>query len=515
MRFRALTVMALLVALLVPAGAAQAAATAPARDNWLATLNAYRATAGLSPVAARKAWVDGGTKHARYMLATDDITHAEDPSHPAYTAAGDEAGRRGNVAMVWGGSADARRFLDMWMAGPFHAAGILDPRLTHSAYAQASQGGDRGVTAAVLDVIRGLDTSRPGPSDPIVWPGDGSGVPLGSYRGGEWPDPLTSCANYQAPTGLPIVIQFPRDTRVSSHRLATDGGAVEHCVFDASSYRNPDKATERHAVKGLAARNVVVVIPREPLPVGSTTTVSVTSRDTTATSTFRVTDGAFEPAGTIEAEATPREPRPSPFDQACPDARLERGAFADVAVDASHGPGIDCVAAWGVAKGRTATTFAPGQQVTRAQMATFLLRFAEAAGKPFSTGPRAFRDATASVHAHAIDALAAAGVVRGVGDGRYEPAAPVTRAQMATFLDRLWPQVAGEPLPDGKDAFADDAGNPHESAINRMSAAGIAAGVRAQRFDPAGTVTRGQMATFLARSLERLADSGIATPPGR
>lgn len=515
MRFRSLAIAAALLASVVVPTTAQAAAGSPARADWLGTLNAYRATAGLPAVTAQPDWVDGATLHANYMLATDEISHGEDASHPDFTPQGDEAGRRGNVAMVWGDApADARRFLDMWMAGPFHAAGVLDPRLTRSAYAQATRSDDRVATAAVLDVIRGLDLHRAGAEAPVVWPGDGSGVPLDRYTGGEWPDPLTACSGYTAPTGLPIVIQFPTDTRVSSHRLVADGRNLEHCVFDAGTYTNPDAGIQQHAVEGLDARNVVVVVPRVPLPTGADITVEVTSDGVTAASTFRVTDGAFLPAGSVQPAASQRPaPQPSPFAAACPDATIERGRFVDVAPDASHAPGVDCVAAWAIARGRSADRFAPARAVTRAQMASFLVRLADAAGRPLPTGRSPFADTADSAHAAAVGTLAAAAVVDGTGAGRYDPDRAVTRGQMASFLDRMWPRLTGEALPAGLDAFADDDRSRHHDAINRVSAAGIAQGVDTQSFHPGGPVTRGQMATFLARVVDHLAEQGIASPP--
>lgn len=53
-------------------------------------------------------------------------------------------------------------------------------------------------------------------------------------------------------------------------------------------------------------------------------------------------------------------------------------SFSDVAEDSPHAEGINCMAALGVARGTTAGTFLPSEPVSRAQMATFLVRFYEA-----------------------------------------------------------------------------------------------------------------------------------------
>ena len=78
--------------------------------------------------------------------------------------------------------------------------------------------------------------------------------------------------------------------------------------------------------------------------------------------------------------------------------------------------------------------FCPEDSVTRAQMATFLVR---ALGLP--GGVASFVDTAGSVHEGNIGALAAAGITVGCNppsNDRFCPEDSVTRAQMATFLTR-------------------------------------------------------------------------------
>lgn len=96
---------------------------------------------------------------------------------------------------------------------------------------------------------------------------------------------------------------------------------------------------------------------------------------------------------------------------------------------------IDALAVEGIAGGCTETTFCPQRAVTRAEMATFLVRSFAGEG-PFDPAPDAFVDDESSTHEGDIDRLAAMGLTRGCGDGRFCPHAPVTRAEMATFLSR-------------------------------------------------------------------------------
>jgi hypothetical protein len=74
--------------------------------------------------------------------------------------------------------------------------------------------------------------------------------------------------------------------------------------------------------------------------------------------------------------------------------------------------------------------------------------------------------------------------------------ASVTREQMASFLARALNLPA-----TATDFFGDDAGSVHEADINRLAAAGIASGCGSDRFCPTKPVAREQMASFLARAL--------------
>lgn len=499
------------------AGPAAAATRSPSATDWLGTINAYRATAGVAPVTANADWVAGDVAHSRYTVLNGVMGHSEDPAKPGYSKAGHDAGMSGNVMATSREGLTARTAIDLWMQGPFHAAGILDPRLQRSAYGQYVDGSRSPYrAAATLDVIRGLDVSSR-ITAPVMWPGDRSAVPQGRYVGGEWPDPLTPCAGYTAPTGLPIVVLG--GGTLTAHSLTADGAPVAHCAYDAGGYTHPDAATRDHGRRGMAARGAAFIIPRQPLTAGVTYAVSATVDGRTLRWSFQVTDGAFVAAGgtrSPEAVSEPTAPAPrtvpAELAAACPDTMPE-GGFGDVSDRSVHRAAIDCVAWWGISTGSGAGRYAPAGRVTRGQMASFLARTVRAAGVDLPEGPDRFLDDAGSPHEAAINALANAGVVGGVLPGLYEPDAPVTRGQMATLLTRAVELVEGGALAEGGDRFDDDAGSPHERAINRAANAGLASGTGTRRFAPGDDVARDQMATFVARTLSRLSANGYASPP--
>ncbi len=85
-------------------------------------------------------------------------------------------------------------------------------------------------------------------------------------------------------------------------------------------------------------------------------------------------------------------------------------------------------------------SYCPDNPVTRAQMAVFLLRIKHgpAYAPPAATGAM-FNDVTAGTFAASwIEELAVEGITSGCGGGNYCPDSPVTRAQMAVFLVRVF-----------------------------------------------------------------------------
>ena len=76
----------------------------------------------------------------------------------------------------------------------------------------------------------------------------------------------------------------------------------------------------------------------------------------------------------------------------------------------------------------------PNGTIDRAQMVTMLWR---AAGQPTAGGTANFTDVPAdSYYANAVSWAVEGGITAGVGDGRFDPAATCTRAQIAAFLWR-------------------------------------------------------------------------------
>jgi hypothetical protein len=86
------------------------------------------------------------------------------------------------------------------------------------------------------------------------------------------------------------------------------------------------------------------------------------------------------------------------------------------------------------------------------------------------------------------------------------------RDDMAQLLVNAYEVITGSPLPEGPDAFTDDDGNDNEAAIDALAQADVVQGIGGGLYDPEGSVTRGQMASLLVRYIQVLADAGFMSP---
>lgn len=117
-----------------------------------------------------------------------------------------------------------------------------------------------------------------------------------------------------------------------------------------------------------------------------------------------------------------------------------------------------------------------------------------------SQGGTAFQDVGAgNVHAPRIGCIAEHDITHGTTATTFTPAGSLTRGQLAAFTARTL-DAAGVPLPaDPPDAYGDDDGGTHEADLDRLGAAGIFPA--ATTIGPATLVTRAEMARVVAAAL--------------
>jgi hypothetical protein len=186
-------------------------------------------------------------------------------------------------------------------------------------------------------------------------------------------------------------------------------------------------------------------------------------------------------------------------------------AFLDVPASNFAYDYINAIRDAGITTGCGGGNYCPGQIVTRDQMAAFIVRAKEGepaascASAPYSDVP------VSNSFCKYIQRMAALNITTGCSNGNYCPSQNVTRDQMAAFIIRA---VEGNPVAGycgTTSSFGDVlTTNTFCGHIKRMLELNITTGCGNGNYCPTQTVTRDQMAAFLARAF-----LGMGTSPGR
>ncbi len=178
------------------------------------------------------------------------------------------------------------------------------------------------------------------------------------------------------------------------------------------------------------------------------------------------------------------------------------GSFNDVPPTNPFYPFIENLFHNAVTGGCAGGGYCPSSNVTRAQMAVFLLkaRWGAVYLPPPATGT-AFPDVpVGNPFARWIEELARQGVTGGCGGGLYCPENPVTRQQMAVFL--LKTLLGSTYVPPTCGGDFDDVPCPSQFAdwIEDLFGMGITGGCGPDLYCPTNPVLRQQMAVFLVKT---------------
>ena len=181
--------------------------------------------------------------------------------------------------------------------------------------------------------------------------------------------------------------------------------------------------------------------------------------------------------------------------------------FGDVAPGDNDYAAINAMAQLGITAGCGSNGFCPNENVTRDEMAIFIVRAIYGNDNFTYTTTPYFTDVTSSTFGFKwIQKLKDLGITGGCTTTTYCPGAVVTRDQMAVFIirARLGLSIAG-PGPTftyPSTPYFTDATATGEFAfpwIQRMKLDGITSGCTATTYCPSDPVTRGQMAIFIMR----------------
>jgi uncharacterized protein YkwD len=260
-----------------------------ASAGWLDYVNYYRGLAWLPPVTEDMTLSIAAQQLAACIVASNKFQEYEwqfsaycQPFGPLRQTA-----QQSDLYITAFPDTSDAQAIATWMQGPFHALGILDPALQRAGF-----GSDRDASGAVwmgaaLNVTAGFDHSQVSPGTyPVAWPGNRTTVSATTYTAGtDSPEPLSSCAGYPAVTGLPIILQIGDGSLskvdVSDSSIRAGNTSLEHCRITQNSYVNPNGDEQAAGRRLLAARNAIVLVPKNPLAPGTHYSVSVTVNGST------------------------------------------------------------------------------------------------------------------------------------------------------------------------------------------------------------------------------------------
>ena len=172
--------------------------------------------------------------------------------------------------------------------------------------------------------------------------------------------------------------------------------------------------------------------------------------------------------------------------------------FTDVPADRWSYPYIKQLYDAGVVSGTSATTFEPTANVTRAQFVTMIAGLAGADVSGYASGP--FDDVqTGSWYAPYVNWAAASGIVSGTSATTFEPAAEISRQDMAVMLYNYAQQAGVQLKQTTVTPFTDEGSIAAYAlpAVQALHSAGVISGMPDGSFQPQATTTREQACVVL------------------
>lgn len=178
--------------------------------------------------------------------------------------------------------------------------------------------------------------------------------------------------------------------------------------------------------------------------------------------------------------------------------------FTDVSRSDWYYEFVDLVTSKGYFNGVADKTFAPAENMTRAMFVTVLFRFHGAKG---DSSQSAFVDvAPGEWYTAAINWAAANKIVDGVGNGKFAPNDPITRAQMCAMIERyldLYRKAWKVTLPESGSlsVMVDESAIPAYAlaAVKQCQRHGLVNGFEDGTFRPNDLSTRAQVAAVIYR----------------
>ena len=190
-----------------------------------------------------------------------------------------------------------------------------------------------------------------------------------------------------------------------------------------------------------------------------------------------------------------------------PEVKPLTGIFSDVSENHWAYANIKKLYDRGIVNGKSATTFAPNDNVTREEYAKMMIL---ALGNSLSDEPVSYKDAVKNGwYVPYIAAAERDGLMNGLGDGVFGVGMALSREDAAVMIDRALVSK-NIVLDEGDLAFSDSdkiAGYA-KTAVSRLVKAGLITGYGDNSFMPDQTITRSEVCTLIVRMINMLEGGG-------
>ena len=288
-------------------------------------------------------------------------------------------------------------------------------------------------------------------------------------------------ASGAAASGNYVIVAFTDGKLTVSARPSSGGGGSSTPSYPVSTPSKGGNGSVSSNAKN-AASGSTVTITVKPDSGYQLETLAVTDHRGNALKLTDQGNGTYTftmPSGQVDVKAT--------FTQAAD----ETSPFDDVSKDDYYYDAVKWAADSGITGGVGGSLFGSDQSCTRAQIVTFLWR---AAGSPEPKGAADMTDVPQDAYyAKAVAWAMENGITSGTGADRFNPHAACTRAQGMTFLFR-----SSKASASGTPAFQDVAADAYYAqAVKWAADNGITSGIGGGLFGPDNGCTRAQIVTFL------------------
>ena len=440
--------------------------------------NQYRKFMGLQDLKLNDALNAAALAHANYMALNKQITHEQFANAKGFTGVKpwDRVGAFGYGGSLVSenlssGNKDFRESIDGLVDAPYHRLAWLNPFFTDLGYGMK----DRYYTYK-------FGGSKAGKGKIMVYPIENQTDVNTKWDGNESPNPLRF-HDKKENVGYPITFSFFTDKNIT--KITIDKATLTNSRGSTiNTYLNTPE-------KDQWLQESIIIIPSSPLTAGEKHTVTIKGKVEFDDKTTETIDKTWS----FTTAASPKDVN----------KWIQRTAYEDIGGHWAQKDIMD-LEKRGIVTAKTGNLFRPDDRITRAEFAEFVVK---ALGLEIKAYEGILKDVRMTTNKSLyVEAAYREGIVRGMGNGNYEPGRLITREEISVMVIRAFEKKGNkELLKDLPELSFVDKGAVSGWAAQDVRAAnklGIIRGRAGNRFVPKDHATRAEAATMMKRLLEKL-----------